>query len=407
MSLLDTSHEPLPLAIVGCDFRVASTKWRSSLVLSDEDRARMVTHLLGSGSCDGVAFLDTCNRNEWICSTDQPDWTVQLIAAQFTSRWHEAAKAWKEPTIPQPRLYVGEDAVRHILRVSLGLESLVTAEAEIAGQIQRALANARQNGHTSVMLNGLGNLLGRLSREAHRAGLQGGIRRGIHGLVLEYLAHHLPNREAGDVLVVGLGEIGRKTATLLEQYGGFSVQRFNRTVPIGSSIRPLETLNESLNQAQALVFASGAQHALFTSQDLLDMGVSKDTLVVDIGVPPQVDHHPDAPLRYVGLDELVPFVTGKQGKADQDRLGLVENGVREFTQFCRERSVVPILDATQRQHEDLITHGVARFINETLPDLAPEEKSRVDREMKRFVRDYTNKVIESIHRSIGQSKPEG
>ena len=83
---MNEATDKFPLAVVGCDFRVASSKWRSDLVLTDEDARVLARDLYRNGAADGFLDLNTCNRNEWIVSSSRPRWAAELLRAQMKIR---------------------------------------------------------------------------------------------------------------------------------------------------------------------------------------------------------------------------------------------------------------------------------------------------------------------------------
>ena len=60
------------LALVGVDFRVASSAWRAALILTAEERLELTTALRQSALVDGLVVLETCNRVEWVVATAEP-----------------------------------------------------------------------------------------------------------------------------------------------------------------------------------------------------------------------------------------------------------------------------------------------------------------------------------------------
>ena len=128
----------IPLAVVGCDFRVASSAWRSRLVLADEEAAEIAQGLARNQAADGFLDLNTCNRNEWVVSTLDAKWAVSLLKSHMVQKLGPEAAAWFNPYV-----YTGDDAARHVLRVAIGQESLVVGERQIAGQLHDALELAR------------------------------------------------------------------------------------------------------------------------------------------------------------------------------------------------------------------------------------------------------------------------
>ncbi len=388
----------LPLAVVGCDFRVASSAWRSALVLDPEERLRMARSLIGSKQADGIAFLDTCNRNEWIVSADQPNWTVQLLEAQMIGRWQKN----RFSNTPKPYRYVGLEAVEHILRVAVGLESFVTGEAQIAGQLNASIEQARRNGTGSTILNGLGRTVGRVTREAFRAGIQGGLRRGVHGLTLDYLVERFRD-ELKTVAVVGMGQIGRKTAALLESHTPYKLIRVNRTVWADThAIVPLSRIEEVVEEADALVLATGALKPLFSMEEIARWKGKGKLELLDLGIPAQIggtDENRWNRLHYDGLDRLFTAKSKKMDEPSEEKaLEIVRQGIEEFSAFCAERPLAPLLEDAQSRHERYIHDKIPDFIEQILPEFDLTRRRQVERDLRGFIREYTNEVIEAIHR---------
>jgi glutamyl-tRNA reductase len=177
----------------------------------------------------GFAALETCNRVEWIATTENPQWVAELLSAQIEQRWQ--AQLPHLDYHPQPRVFIGREAARHLLRVVAGLESLAAGEAQIAGQFQDALLRARDERMSSPVLNRLAGHAGRLAKAGLRIGYRSDHRRGIHGMtsrLLQGLFNGSTQRKT--ILVVGMGAIGRKTAEALEQDLAAEVIRLNRTI---------------------------------------------------------------------------------------------------------------------------------------------------------------------------------
>ncbi len=226
----------IPLAVVGCDFRVAPSRARSQLVLEEHEALQLADELERGGWGDGLVVLDTCNRNEWVVASPQPAWAAQLLHSRMCQRLHPSIRGHI-----QPYSFVGDEAARHLFRVAIGQESLVMGERQISGQLFEALHRARTRGTSTRILNGLGSIAGRLVRIAMRRGCLEGSAVGVHSLAIAWLRQHLPPGRVR-VAVVGLGSIGRRVAGILEEDPRFELTRCNRTVVPGSGVRPLQLL---------------------------------------------------------------------------------------------------------------------------------------------------------------------
>ena len=77
----------IPLAVVGCDFRVASSALRQQLYSSLEDRNRLHCSIKNLDPGCGLMILETCNRIEWIVSSETPEWMSEILFALMLDRW--------------------------------------------------------------------------------------------------------------------------------------------------------------------------------------------------------------------------------------------------------------------------------------------------------------------------------
>ena len=399
----------VPVAVAGCDFRVASTAWRNALMLDAADRSELAAALATSCGASGLVVLETCNRVEWLIEAPDPKWAGELLRGQMLARWHQAGH---QAPLPTPYLRTGDGAARHLIRVALGLESFVVGEREIAGQLNRALGAARKIGTASAHLNALQTTVGRVVKRVHRLTRFGATTRGVHGLALDWLQHHLGPR--GDdpwrVAVVGMGEIGRKAATLCESVGGFQVTRINRSVPERQRDRwvPLAEAEPVLAEVDALILATGAQRPIFEAQALAGLR-QQPLLVVDLGTPAQLAMTEDVAgqLSYGWLDDLLTDQVRPYGDDDlQHVLDMVDEAVEEFRLVCRKRSVATLLRATQDSYDRLAYKQLPALLREGAPELEGEAAGRLEGQLRAAVRAYTRQIVREIESALGAGTPD-
>jgi len=386
----------IPLAVVGCDFRVASSRWRSALVLTDAGASAISRNLCRIGAADGFFDLNTCNRNEWIVSSDQPRWAAEILRAQMKLRAEEA-RAWLEPYV-----YTGEEAARHVFRVAIGQESLVVGERQIARQLYRALETARERGTSSRVLNGMGTTAGRLVRIALRRGCIENAAVGVHSLAVHYLRSQLRMRERYKVAVVGLGRIGRRVLGPVEGYPRFEPVLCTRTPAGDQRVRPLSELAGVLAEVDAAVVCTGAMQPVVKA-DLLPR--DKPLLILDIGIPEQVERE-NIPkeVEVVGLDDLVGFFhqshgTPRRAEKDREAAALVDTALDEFRVFCNEPRFSVLLDTVQRHHRRLVGEEIPRLINDRFDYLPEDARARMAFDLKHIILGYTSEVFRTIKES--------
>jgi glutamyl-tRNA reductase len=387
----------LPLAVVGCDFRVASSVWRSRLVLSDEEARTLAGGLRLNQETDGFVDLNTCNRTEWIVSSRDPEWAASLLRSQMIQRAGPGSQRWFSPYV-----YAGEEGALHLFRVALGQESLVIGERQIAGQLHDALECARARRSSSRILNGLGAAAGRLVRTAFKRGCMAGSSAGVHSLAVSWLTSRLGPGRTARVALVGLGQIGRRVHSLLQQEKRFTVIAFNRTIDDSQvgAVRALGNLPSALNEVDAVVFCTGAPEPVLRARDLAARTADRELVIVDIGVPRQVEcSSVPAHVTVCGLDELTALhrsARPQPSNAEGDITRLLDKAVVEFRAFCNQPAFAEIIDSVQRNHGRLVREQIPRVIESRLGYLPDDIRARLGRDLRGIVLSYTSDVFRTI-----------
>ncbi|MDP2907699.1 MAG: hypothetical protein Q8O03_07195 [Nanoarchaeota archaeon] len=386
----------IPLAVVGCDFRVASSAWRSKLVLSDEQA--LAQALKQNQAIDGFCDLNTCNRNEWIVSGKDPQWAAALLRSQMCERAGPETRGWFSPYV-----FIGDEAAAHVLRVAAGQESLVLGERQISGQLYDALEHARERGISSRVLNGLGTAAGRLVRMALRQGLLGGNSVGVHSLAVAYIMKWLGPDKKTQVALVGLGEIGRRVLGLLEQRPTLATVTFNRTIK-NSKVRGLDQLPQALSEVDAAIVCTGAPQPVIRPEDIGQRPADRPLLILDIGIPEQVVRA-KAPenVTISGLDELTAFYKGNRttqnGVESRELEQLVQKALGEFRIFCKQETFTEIIDTVQRNHSQLVHEEIPKVISNRLGYLPENVRAHVEQDLKAIVLGYTSDVFKTIRQA--------
>lgn len=405
MSQSDESQASLPLAVVGVDFRRAPARKRDRLLLSDDERHTLANQLRRSEAADGLACLDTCNRTEWIVSADEPTWAAEILRTQMLSRESDATEAETNGHLV-PYVYVGENAARHLFEVAAGLESFVVGEKEIASQLHRALERSRSEESGSPILNGVGMAVGRLTRDTHRIDLTGAGPRGVHDVAVSFLSTRFT--APPQVAVLGLGQIGEKVVRSLRR-AGLQPRLCNRTLPVAwageEPVTPMDELPALLAEVDAAVVCTAAAKPIVDKVVLTARSGKKPILLVDLGIPAQVDPTLDPSRAEVADLEVIQAESQRAVVASWADLAHVRQrvgqAIGEFEKFCRERRYSRLLRSTQERHQRYVKVDIPRVIAEAAGDLPPKVRSRLEAELKGLVRSYTNAVFRDIREIIG------
>ncbi|MFB6107816.1 MAG: glutamyl-tRNA reductase [Haloplanus sp.] len=251
---------------------------------TQRDQRTTVRDLLGSDGVTEAFALQTCNRAEAYVVADR-DADARAALSSFAPDVRDGAV----------RELAHEESLRHLMRVTAGLESLVLGEDQIIGQVRRAFEDARAVG-------GVGSLLeSAVTKALHvgeRARTETAINEGVVSLgsAAVELAERDVDLEGATALVVGAGEMGLLAARALDDAGVSRLVVANRTVPnaehvaddVGADAEAigLDDAPAAVARADVVVSATGSPEYVLDRSALEDAG---ETFVVDIAQPRDVD----------------------------------------------------------------------------------------------------------------------
>ena len=236
-------------------------------------------------------IVSTCNRTEAYLYGDEADAErlKQLIAEESDAEWPHGSDFH----------YQDEDAVRHVLGVVMGLNSLVLGDAQIFSQIKHAYQIA-------IDERAVGTIVHRLMHTAFRAAkrvvaetqLTSG-NASVSGAAIAVARDFFFRRgeELADkrALVIGAGQMGRLAVEALRGADAASLQVTNRTVErarragatYGAAVVAWEDRHEAVSHADVVVVATAASTPVLVKEQLTAR--LAPTIIFDVSVPRNVD----------------------------------------------------------------------------------------------------------------------
>ena len=118
----------MKLFAAGISHKTAPVELREQLAVKQSEIVDLAFVLKCFGHLDEIVLLSTCNRVEIYGTTRHATRHIKSLLQLLRA----------EPGALDPHIYLYEGAagVRHLLRVTAGLDSMVLGETEITGQIK-------------------------------------------------------------------------------------------------------------------------------------------------------------------------------------------------------------------------------------------------------------------------------
>lgn len=350
------------LAVVGMSFREGPTVVRSAMSALDESDESPSAHLLKQGTITGVVRVHTCSRVEWILSAPQPTWAAELLRASLLSR------AGIEAQGRAMHLKAGYAAVHYLVRVALGLESLAEGEQAVGRQLIRSFELAHKAGLTDKLSRQIWRGTARCM-QLRRDTLPPRDTHGVQALVVRKLGHEGVRHE-DNVLVLGMGEMGRATARALERAGFTEVATHGRT-SLGKAL-------EVAQNARAVVITAGAPEAW------VELPERFGGVVIDVGSPPQLKSAPG--WTTAGLDQLLEG-EGAQ-LPDDERAQLWDVAETATFAMLKELKIAPkgkVLGAIDEESR--------QFLRNELPSLMANLPADEAKKLKSGLNQFTHRLL--------------
>src|SRR5437867_3713921 len=280
----------MKLFAAGVSYKTAPVELREQLAVKQSAIVDLAFVLKCFGHLDEIVLLSTCNRVEIYGTTRHATRHIRSLLQLLCAERGDL----------DPHIYVceGAAAVRHLLRVTAGLDSMVLGETEITGQIKNAYEIARNAGLTGRVLNRLFQRAFQVTKEIRT---RTGIGRGtvsIKSTAVELIGKTDLSRQS--IMVLGAGEMAENCVRLLLKKGAQSIfisnRSFDRALDVatrcgGEAVCFGYCLFE-MRDVDVVIAATSSAETLLGRDDvenLMKARRNRSLLLIDLAVPRNID----------------------------------------------------------------------------------------------------------------------
>ncbi|QAY69402.1 glutamyl-tRNA reductase [Xylanimonas protaetiae] len=270
------------------------------------------------GSCQpvqGAVVISTCNRFELYLDVEAPmnGHTLEHATTHVAELVAAASGVPATTATGSFTVRTASEVPEHLFAVAAGLDSMVIGEREIAGQVKRALAIAREEHTTSKTLELLFQTASRTSKRVGTSTELGATGRSVVKLALDLAARALPAWRNVRTVLIGTGSYAGATVAALAARGADDVRVFSQSgraelFAQSHDVEALgpdeESLVEALAEADLVVSVSGARGRGPTLATPTDPAPAPSRSHVEPDVEPGAE--PDADRR--GPEASIEFV---------------------------------------------------------------------------------------------------
>ena len=380
----------MEIVLVGLNHRSAPVEVRERVSFTNDQARRAAEELRARGILHETLVLSTCNRSE--VYGVPPETTRESAAAlsNYLSSFHSVQLDLLSPSLYH---HYDRNAVRHLFRVSSGLDSMMLGETEILGQVREAYRIAYEHGATGPVLNRLfqGALevgkrvrseteLGARPMSVASAGVK--LAERIFGKLQEHTA-----------LVLGAGLISEQVVSQLRDRNIARLFVMNRSLDradhlareFSGEVIAWDDWESALTLPDVIVSSVSAEEPVL-KRSVLEKAMAargnRPLFVMDLGMPRNVD--PSVADLYnfylYNIDDLTQIVQQNRSARESEiprAEVIVDEHVGKFLTWQASVNLIGIVEALRHK----LKAERAEFIRERaerIPGLTPEQREQVE-----------------------------
>ncbi|MCD8439037.1 glutamyl-tRNA reductase [Tenacibaculum finnmarkense] len=380
---------------IGVSYKKADATIRGKFSISKENQVALLEDAKQSG-IDGIFVLSTCNRTEITGFAAHPFQLISLLCKYSNGAIEEFAEV--------SNVYKNNEAIRHLFRMGTGLDSQILGDYEIVGQLRQAFKLAKEIGTVNAYFERLLNHVMQASKRVKNETKLSSGTTSVSYAAVQYLIKNLPSYNAKNMLVFGLGKMGKHTCKNLAEYTqNKSVRLVNRTeekaiefVKEHPAIQnaKFENLNKEIANTDVLIVSTGAAQATIKREHVL---TKNPLLILDLSMPANVSKEvADLPnVTLINVDELSK-ITDETLAIRQQEVPVAEKIIEiyknEFKEWLNHRKFTPAITALKESLKTIQQDEIA-FHKKKIKDF---DESQAEVITSRFIQKITTQFVKHL-----------
>lgn len=353
----------MSLLTIGLNHNTAPVALRERVNIGPDALPAALAGLRAASGVEEAAILSTCNRTELYCSLG--DIEMNAVVDWFQD-YHSLSGDQLRPHL---YTYPNANAVKHVMRVASGLDSMVIGEPQVLGQMKSAY-------DTALKAGSIGNLLNRLFQHSFSVAKEVRSRTAVgnHPVSVAFAAVRLAQHIFGDLrdytaLLLGAGETIELTARHLHQNHLGRMIIANRNLPRAQELAvdysayaiSLSDLPQHLAEADIIIGSTSSPVPLIDRTQMeaaIRLRKHRPVFIVDIAVPrdidPAVGHLRDVYLYSVDdLREVIAENLRNRQEAALEAEEIINARVTSFMDWMLSRDAVSTIRALRSQAQEV------------------------------------------------------
>jgi len=393
--------------VVGLNHKSAPLAIREGLAFEAADVPIALGRLKEAHPEAEFVLLSTCNRVEIYAASEASAPCMTEAIVDFMSDFRGMEKEAFESYVYRRE---NEEAVRHLLLVAAGMDSMVVGEAQILGQVKESYKQACAAQSTGKILNRLFHCAFFTAKSVHTTTAISNGRVSVAGVAVELAIQLFADLARARVVVIGAGETGELVVQHLLKAGCTNITVVNRThergLDLGKrcqvTVKRWDELHEQVGQANIVISSAATQDYLYdraSFEAVVPRRKKGMLLIIDIGVPRNFEptiNEIDGVYLYC-MDELKE-VADENLKARQadiaSGLEIVYASAADFMEWFHAKDIGPLIGRMKAEFRQVSRNELERFF------VGPRHEASCRDVMESMVNRVVNKLLHCVIKNV-------
>jgi glutamyl-tRNA reductase len=380
---------------IGVSYKKADVKMRGRFSVSKENQIALLSAAKEKG-ITSIFIISTCNRTEIFGFANRPCLLIELLCDFSEGSVNEFNTIC--------HIHKDQEAISHLFRIGTGLESQILGDYEIVGQLRQAFKLAKSLKTTNAYSERLINAVLQASKSVKNETKLSSGTTSVSYAAVQYIIKNLPDYNSKNILVFGLGKMGKHTCKNLAEYTqNKKVCLINRTeekaiqfVKEHASIRKalIENLTEEVSRADVLIVSTGSDKPTIIKEHISN---NKEILILDLSMPENVAKEVSdfSGVSLINVDELSK-ITDETLAVRQKEIPfaekIIETHKEEFNSWLNHRRFTPAIAALKESLE-IIKKDEINFQKKKISNF---DESQAEILTTRFIQKITTQFVKHL-----------
>lgn len=400
----------MEIIAIGLNHKTAPIEIRERIAFRDSELEQALLQIKSLHSIKENMILSTCNRVEIYASVLNSETAFKELK-EFLSRYHQ---------IPigdfERHLYSlsGEEAVRHIFRVTSSLDSMVVGEPQILGQIKTAY-------NIAININTSGFILQRLMNRAFHVAkrVRSETKISLNAVSVSSVAVDLAQKIFGSlknkkVLLIGAGEMGELAGRHFMAAGVGEIlvtnRTFERAISLANDFKgkalKFEEIPFGIKEVDIVLSATDSPKYIIRHEQMIKIMKErkrKPIFFIDISDPRNIEPEVGSieNVYLYNIDDLQNIANENIKDREKEALkadAIVQEEVIKFIKWYHSLQLIPTIVALRKKFDEIRKKELEKTFS-LHPDLTEKEKKSLDAMTSAIINKILHEPITQLKRS--------